>query len=253
MIYKYIRFSTDSQDERQQENTIDNWLRSKGMAADSVIKDEGISGGTSYKERNLFQLVRDLKLNDTLIVSEISRITRSGFGELNELIQDYFKPNRLRLIICNVGLDIDCSEISAMTELQLSMLSIFAKMEKELIVGRTKSALATRKQAIERDGGFISASGKWTTALGRQKGERGTPTGEAVRQAAKRKIGADEARKRQWLLIHGMRNKGETLAQIAETMNAVGEVAPTGGRWSSAMISHALNRWNKYYLKTDKI
>lgn len=253
MIYKYIRFSTDSQDERQQENTIDNWLKSKGMTADSVIKDNGVSGGTSYKERNLFNLVRGLQLNDTLIVSEVSRLTRSGFGELNELIQNYFKPNNLRLIICNVGLDIDCSEISAMTELQLSMLSIFAKMEKELIVGRTKSALATRKQAIERDGGFMSASGKWTTALGRQKGERGVPTGEAVRQAAKRKIGADEARKRQWLLIHGMRQKGETMAQIAETMNAIGEKTPRGADWTAAQVSLVLSRWNKYFLKTEKI
>ena len=75
-IYKYIRFSTDRQDERQQENTIDNWLRSKGMTADETIRDEAISGGTSYKERNLFRLVRELGLNDTLIVSEISRITR---------------------------------------------------------------------------------------------------------------------------------------------------------------------------------
>ena len=56
MIYKYIRFSTDSQDERQQENTIDNWLRSKGMAADSVIKDEGISGGLRTKNETFFNL-----------------------------------------------------------------------------------------------------------------------------------------------------------------------------------------------------
>ena len=155
------------------------------------------------------------------------------------------------MIICNVGLDIDCSEISAMTELQLSMLSIFAKMEKELIVGRTKSALATRKLLSVMVGS--SASGKWTTALGRQQGERGVPTGEAVRQAAKRKIGADEARKRQWLLVHGMRQKGETMEQIADTMNAIGEKTPRGADWTVAQVSLALSRWNKYFLKTDKI
>lgn len=252
MIYKYIRFSTDSQDERQQENTIDNWLKSKGMTADSVIKDNGVSGGTSYKERNLFNLVRDLQLNDTLIVSEVSRLTRSGFGELNELIQNYFKPNNLRLIICNVGLDIDCSSINAMTELQLSMLSIFAKMEKELIVGRTKSALATRRQAIEKDGGFMSASGKWTTHFGRKKGERGVSTSQAVAESAKRRIGSDSERKRQWLLIHGMRSKGETMEQIAETMNAVGEKTPRGGVWSAGSVHAALNKWNDYFLQKTR-
>ena len=50
MIYKYLRFSTDKQDEKQQENTIDKFLEIKGMKSDATITDSGISGGVSYDE-----------------------------------------------------------------------------------------------------------------------------------------------------------------------------------------------------------
>ena len=121
MIYRYLRFSTNSQDERQQANTIDNYLKSKGMTADETITDAGVSGGTSYKCRNLFELCNELKPNDIVIVSEVSRLTRRGIGELSEIVEKYFKPNKLRLIICNVGLDVDCSDMNPMVEMQLMM------------------------------------------------------------------------------------------------------------------------------------
>jgi DNA invertase Pin-like site-specific DNA recombinase len=247
MIYKYIRYSTNSQDEMQQEHTIDIWLLQRGMKADAVIKDEGISGGVSYKNRNLFRLVQTLEMNDTLIVSEISRLTRSGFGELDELIRGYFKPNHLRLVICNVGLDINCSQIDAMTELQLSMLSIFAKMEKELIVGRTKSALDARRILRDENGGWISKKGNWTTGFGRKKGSIGKPISELSNAAWREKIGHDEDRHKQWKLIHEMRSRGDTLARIAETMNAVGEKTPNGKKWSAGQISRAIDEWGKYF------
>jgi len=250
MIYKYIRFSTNSQDERQQEHTIDSWLESRGMVADNIIRDEGISGGTSYKNRNLFGLVKGLALNDTLIVSEISRITRSGFGELNELIQGYFKPHKLRLVICNVGLDLNCARIDTMTEMQLSMWSIIAKREKELLVGRTKLSMNVRKELKRTNGGWESKSGNWTTGFGRRKGVSGPPMSKAVNLAISKRMASDTDRKRQWLLIQELRTKGETMEGIASTMNAVGELTPRGTKWSSGSIYRALNKWNEYFLET---
>ena len=56
MIYKYIRFSTDSQDERQQGKTmIIGYV--KKMAADSVIKGRRYIGvALRTKNENLFNL-----------------------------------------------------------------------------------------------------------------------------------------------------------------------------------------------------
>lgn len=166
MIYKYLRFSTDKQDEKQQENTIDKFLEIKGMKSDATITDSGVSGGVSYDRRNLGDLCKSLSHNDVVVVSEVSRLTRSGIGELSYIIEKHFKPNKLRLIICNVGLDIDCSDINPMIELQLAMMATFAKIEKQLIQDRTKSALDARRKILEKDGYFISKSGRRCTRLG---------------------------------------------------------------------------------------
>lgn len=248
MIYKYIRFSTDSQNEQQQEHTIDGWLSARGMTADNTVKDEGVSGGVSYKNRNLLGLVKSLALGDTLIVSEISRVTRSGFGELNELIQKYFKPNRLRLVICNVGLDINCSTIDAMTELQLSMLAIFAKMEKELIVGRTIAGLGARRELLKKNGGWTSKAGNWTTGFGAPKGRRlcelASDNSVATRH---KKVSDDPARRQLYDLIQNLRSRGDTMQAITDTLNNLGYKAPKGGQWTQGQVSRAVNEEGKYF------
>ena len=152
MIYKYLRFSTDKQDEIQQENTIDKYLENIGIKADAVITDAGVSGGVSYDKRNLGELCNSLKPNDVIVVSELSRLTRGGIGELTAIIENHFKPNQLRLIICNVGLDVNCSNLNPIIELQLAMMATFEKIEKMQIQQRTKSALDARKKMIKENG-----------------------------------------------------------------------------------------------------
>lgn len=159
-VYKYLRYSTGKQDERQQENTIDKCLKAKGMVSDETVIDKAVSGGKSYKERSLGDLVTELQDGDVIVISEISRLTRSGIAELYELISKYFDPNNLRLIICNVGLDIYCSDIDPMSELMLANLATFAKIEKQLIEDRTKSALESRKAKGQEIGGTKRLWGK---------------------------------------------------------------------------------------------
>lgn len=138
-IYKYLRFSTSKQDEQQQELTIDNWLKVRGITAtDRYV--ECASGGKSYDVRKLGELLTSLNESDTIIVSEISRLTRS-ISDFNSILNTYCKPNKINLIICNLGLEIRCAEITAMTEMQLNMIAGFAQMEKELIQSRTRSGM----------------------------------------------------------------------------------------------------------------
>lgn len=185
-VNAYLRFSTDHQDERQQLNTITKYAEAKGMRIDKIYSDEGISGGTSYTKRNLFDLCNDISEGDVIIISEISRLTRSGIGELSEIIEKYFKPNRLRLIICNVGLDIDCTDINPMVEMQLMMLATFAKIEKQLIQDRTKSALEVRKKQIKEQGYFINKKGEKVTSFAEAWGKNtGTTREQACEKARK--------------------------------------------------------------------
>lgn len=166
MVYKYIRYSTNKQDERQQDNTITNYLNNIGIKADSSITDEATSGGIDYDKRKLGDLCNSLKPNDTLVISELSRLTRGGISELNTIITTHFAPNKLRLIICNVGLDVNCSNLNPLVELQLAMLATFAKIEKIQIQDRTKSALDVRKRQIEDHGFFITKKGRRCEKLG---------------------------------------------------------------------------------------
>lgn len=172
-IYAYHRFSTDEQDAQSQRNIIAKYAESKGLQIDEIISDEGISGSVSYKKRNLSELLSKTNKGDTIIVSEVSRLTRGGIIELSDMIAEFFAPKGLRLIISNVNLDIDCSDMNPLIELQLSMMATFAKIERLNIKNRTKAALEARKKKIAEEGGFYSKSGNWCTSLG------GTTSGQA--------------------------------------------------------------------------
>lgn len=170
MVAAYIRFSTDKQDETQQVQAIKEWAEPRGIAVDTVEKDEGVSGGVSYKDRNLSALVRRMRPGDTLIVSEISRLGRS-MSDLNTLINDELKPRKVRLVVIKSGIDMDCSNLKAIDEMIFFALSFAAQIEKEMIIQRTQSAIDARKALIERDGGFVSKAGNFCTHLGGKKGD----------------------------------------------------------------------------------
>lgn len=159
MIAIYIRYSTEKQEELQQMNTVTSYLERKGIIPDETVRDEGISGGVSYKNRNLYKLVCKLQPGDTIIVSEISRIGRS-MSDLNKLITDELKPRKAKLIIVSMNLEIDCFNIKAIDEMILFSFSFAAQIEKELIQSRVKSALDARKKQIKDNGFFISKKGE---------------------------------------------------------------------------------------------
>jgi len=165
-VYLYSRVSTAEQTLQQQERTAYDWLDSHNLTVDEVISDEGISGGVSYKERNLGKiLIPKLKENDLLIVSEISRLGRSMF-DLNNLINTELKSKRIRLVIVNMNIDLDCCKMSAIDELILNNFAFAAQLEKELICSRTKSSLEVRKKQIKEKGYYINKHGQKCSGLG---------------------------------------------------------------------------------------
>lgn len=180
MTYAYIRFSSSHQDELQQKFALDEFAKQKGLTIDSFEKDEGVSGGVSYKQRNLYKLIRKMKPGDTLITTEISRLGRS-MGDLNMLVTQELKPRKLRLIVVKMGLDLDCSNLKAVDEMIIFAFGFSAQCEKEMIVQRTQSAIDARKEAIRTQGGFVSKAGNWTKKLGAKKGHKyGKIGGEAA-------------------------------------------------------------------------
>lgn len=167
-IYEYQRISTSAQEIAQQHNTVQEYVNAKGWTITESVSDEGVSGGVSYKNRNLYKLIQRMSEGDVLIVSEISRLGRS-MSDLNKLVNDELKPRKLRLIIVKMGLDLDCSNLKAIDEMILFAFSFSAQLEKELIQSRTQSALDVRKKKLAEQGSFISKNGNVCTHLGRPK------------------------------------------------------------------------------------
>lgn len=225
-VIEYGRVSTDKQTLEQQNRTVKEWLSRNGLKADIVVTEEGISGGVTYKKRKLGTEVLPLmEAGDMLIVAEISRLGRS-MSDLNKLIIDELKPRKIRLVIVQMGIDLDCGNIKAMDEMILFAFSFAAQLEKELIQERTKSALDVRKKKIAEEGGFISKSGNWCTSLG------GTTTGQAKGGQAngeKRRKEAmnDEKNNMIAAMLEGC-NTPQDIDKVVERLNARGILTKTG-------------------------
>lgn len=225
-VIEYGRVSTDKQTLEQQNRTVQEWLGRNGLKTDIVITEEGISGGVSYKKRKLgTEVLPLLEAGDILIVAEISRLGRS-MGDINKLINDELKPRKIRLVIVQMNLDLNCGNMKAIDEMILYAFSFGAQVEKELIQERTKSALEVRKRKIAEEGYFISKAGNKCTSLG------GTTNGQA-------KGGKSNGEKRRKEAAENSTNRivGELLKdcvtpqdvdRVAEKLNAMGLKTSSG-------------------------
>jgi len=132
MVYGYARCSTS--ETRQDINRQMRELRS--MGAEEIYCE--YESGAKINRPELGKLLRHIQPGDTLVTSEISRITRST-RQLCEII-DRAVSMRLKLIIG--GLTVDCSGgMDAMTEGMVKMMGVFAEMERNMIVERVKSGI----------------------------------------------------------------------------------------------------------------
>lgn len=152
-VYLYSRVSTDLQSTDQQERTAYEWLNHHNLKVDEVVTDEGVSGGVSFKERNLGKiLLPKMRAGDMLIVSEVSRLGRSMY-DLSKLIHTELKPRKIRLVCVSMGIDLRCDKMTAIDELILNNFSFAAQLEKQLISERTRSALCIKKAQGVKMGG----------------------------------------------------------------------------------------------------
>lgn len=246
MNYAYIRFSTDKQDETQQAQAIKEWAEPRGITIDYIAKDEGVSGGVSYRDRNLYRLVHKMKKGDTLIVSEISRLGRS-MSDLNNLINDELKRRCIRLIVIKMGLDLDCANLKAIDEMIFFAFSFAAQIEKEMIQQRTKSAMDARKEMLIKDGGFFSKNGNWITHLGAPKGKDSPKMRNAAYAlaAAKAQNWRESSPLYSWVTMQVLkgRPRKDILVEAAEKY----EINPDkyGTREGKILTKGTLSRWVK--------
>lgn len=138
MIYGYARCSTN---EKQQDiNRQVRELKQQG-ATDTTIYLE-YESGTKINRAELSKLLNIVQAGDTIIATEVSRITRST-KQLCDIIE-LAKERHIKLVLGTFV--VDCrKELDPMTEGMLKMMGVFAELERNIISQRVKSGMDNAK------------------------------------------------------------------------------------------------------------
>jgi DNA invertase Pin-like site-specific DNA recombinase len=138
----YLRTSTDKQDINHQKVEILEYARRERIHIDDFIAIS-ISSKRERRARRIDELLQKLSEGDTLIVTELSRLGRST-SEVIDLIDGLIQGGVQVIVLKqNLILDKDQDDIQSLT--MITLLSLFAQMERMMISKRTKEALAVRK------------------------------------------------------------------------------------------------------------
>jgi len=136
-IYGYARCSTD--EDRQDINRQKRELKALGCTDESKMYWE-YESGTKVDRVELNKLLEAVEQGDTIVTTEVSRITRST-KQLCDVIEQA-KQKQLKLVIGGFVVDCSTGELDAMTDGMLKMMGVFAEMERNMISERVKSGMA---------------------------------------------------------------------------------------------------------------
>ena len=158
-IIGYLRTSTDKQEINNQRLEILEYARKEGLLVSDFIEAQ-VSSRKSLGERKMGELFKKLQYGDVLIITELSRIGRSTIEVLSivkELVQ-----SGVDIVFIKQGLKINAGNNNDMvSKVMITMFSLFAELERDLISHRTKEALRSKKaqgQVLGKPKGTIQKS-----------------------------------------------------------------------------------------------
>ncbi len=139
MIIGYLRVSTEKQNPENQRDEIRRFAQEKVLQIDCWVV-ETVSGKIAHKKRKLGRLLRKMNKGDTLIVTEISRLSRS----LTEImsIMGYCLEKEVCIYTTKERYTFDNSINS---KVLCFAFGLVAEIERNLISMRTKEALALKR------------------------------------------------------------------------------------------------------------
>ncbi len=151
----YLRVSTDSQDLKNQKFEILEYADRNQFSITEWMEIK-ISSRKSTKERLIDQLLEKLNTGDCLVVAELSRLGRS-ISEIITIVDTLIKK-KVKVIIIKQGMTIN-GKNDMQTKVMITMFSLFAEIERDLISERTKNGLA-RARAEGKKIGRPTGNGK---------------------------------------------------------------------------------------------
>ena len=136
ITYGYARCSTD--ESRQDIDRQKRELRTLGVVEDKHIYWE-YESGIKIDRPEFRKLMDAISEGDTLVVTEVSRLTRST-KQLCEILQSV-QDRRIRLVIGSFAVDCRSAEVDPMTKGMLLMWGVFSEMERDIISQRVRSGM----------------------------------------------------------------------------------------------------------------
>lgn len=146
MVIAYLRVSTEKQHLENQQREIENFVAARGLKVNKWVT-EIVSGKTKRNERRLGTLVKRLKQGDTLIVTELSRLSRTLLDIMS--ILNICMEKKITIYSTKDGYAFDNNINSKVLAFAFGLV---AEIEHNLISLRTKEALALKKAAGVRIG-----------------------------------------------------------------------------------------------------
>lgn len=146
MIYGYARISTAFEQSKDRNQSFDRQLmilKEKGIDEQNIFQDR-ISGGVSTKNRPQFdKMMLTLKKGDMIVVSEMSRFSRS----LQDLIESVnnLTNKGIGITFIKENIIIDDNGLNPMNKFIFQLFGAFAEFEKSLIAERVKAGMQASK------------------------------------------------------------------------------------------------------------
>lgn len=140
MVYGYARCSTN--ESKQDIDRQKRELKALGVKQSNIYFEYG--SGTKADREQWLLLMNKVRKGDTIISTEVSRITRST-KQLCDII-DKAREIGLKLVIGSFVVDCTNDKLDAMTEGMLKMMGVFAEMERNIISERVKSGMANARE-----------------------------------------------------------------------------------------------------------
>jgi DNA invertase Pin-like site-specific DNA recombinase len=139
MVTAYLRVSTGKQHLENQKSEINRYASQKGITVNKWVT-ETISGKTDQNKRKLGKLIKTLQTGDTLIVTEISRLSRTLHEVMS--IMGVCLSKKITIYSTKDGYAFDDSINSKVLSFAFGLV---AEIERNLISQRTKEALSVRR------------------------------------------------------------------------------------------------------------
>jgi DNA invertase Pin-like site-specific DNA recombinase len=139
-VIGYCRVSTDEQDAERQVGEILSYCERERLGAPVIVRETASGAG---ERPELERVLAGLQPGDTLAVWELSRLTRGGVAALFSIAEKIRQAGG-RLLETKSGTIIDSTVAG---EAYVFALGLAARIERDMISDRTKSALRARKAA----------------------------------------------------------------------------------------------------------